>query len=151
MNNFLRTILKNPITREEFFSLMAVAKNVSSEVKTKDFTDYGEINSKYVPYIHIVFVFEFALLYFFIYFYDTIKEHCIYAPILIKVLALEMGYYIMFAEVEVLGNRLHELFGMFNVLAYTQCLYIIKPRYVVRIGLAAFSLIYYLVQMYNEV
>ncbi|MBQ7668388.1 MAG: S-layer homology domain-containing protein [Clostridia bacterium] len=48
----IETILNNPITREEFFSLMAVAKNVSSEVKPKDFTDYGEINSKYVPYIN---------------------------------------------------------------------------------------------------
>ena len=117
----------------------------------KDMSEMGLWGKKYVPYKQIVFVFEFTLLYLFIYFYDTIKKHCIYAPILIKVLALEMGYFIMFAEIEVLGNRLHELFGMFNVLACTQCLYIIKPRYIVRIGLAAFSLIYYLVQMYNEV
>ena len=117
----------------------------------KDMSDLGLWGKNYVPYKNIIFVAEFTLLYLFIYFYDTIKEHCIYAPILIKVLALEMGYFIMFAEVEVLGNRLHELFGMFNVLAYTQCLYIIKPRYIVRIGLAVFSLIYYLIQMYNEV
>lgn len=117
----------------------------------KDMSDMGLWGKKYIPYKQILFVAEFALLYFFIYFYDTIKKHCIYAPILIKVLVLEMGYFIMFAEIEVVGNRLHELFGMFNVLAYTQCLYCIKPRYVVRIGLAVFALTHYLVQMYNDV
>ena len=116
----------------------------------KDMSDTG-VWEKYIPYKQIAFIAEFALLYFFIYFYDTIEKHCIYAHILIKVLVLEMGYLIMFAEIEVLGNRLHELFGMFNVLAFTQCLYCIKPRYAVRIGLASYSFIYYLVQMYNEV
>lgn len=116
----------------------------------KDLSDAGYWD-KYIPYKQMSFLAEFTLLYFFIYFYDTIEKHCKYAHILIKVLVLEMGYLIMFAEVEVLGNRLHELFGMFNVLAYTQCLYCIKPRYAVRIGLAVFSLTYYLAQMYNEV
>lgn len=117
----------------------------------KDMSDMGLWGKKYIPYKQILFVSEFALLYLFIYFFDTIKKHCIYAPILIKVLALEMGYFIMFAEIEVVGNRLHELFGMFNVLAFTQCICCIKPRYVVRIGLAVFALTHYLVQMYNDV
>lgn len=117
----------------------------------KDMSDMGLWGKNYVPYKNLIFAAEFSLLYFFIYYYDTIKEHCTYAHILIKVLALEMGYFILFAEVEVLGNRLHELFGMFNVLAYTQCLYCIKPRYVVRIGLAVFALAYYLIQMYSDV
>ena len=116
----------------------------------KDMSDAGYWD-KYIPYKQIPFLAEFGLLCFFLYFYDTIEKHCKYAHILIKAIALEIGYLFMFAEVEVLGNRLHELFGMFNVLAYTQLLYIIKPRYAVRIGLAAFSLIYYLAQMYNEV
>ena len=116
----------------------------------KDMSDVGYWN-KYIPYAQRPFYVEFSLLCIFLYYYDTIEKHCKYAHILIKVIALEIGYLFMFAEVEVLGSRLHELFGMFNVLAYTQCLYCIKPRYVVRIGLTAFSLIYYLSQMYNEV
>lgn len=104
-----------------------------------------------IPYRQMTFIAEFALLYIFLYFYDTIEKHCPYAPILIKALVLEMAYLIMFAEIEVLGNRLHEVFGMYNVLAYTLCMHCIKPRYVVRIGLAAFSLTHYLAQMYNDV
>lgn len=115
----------------------------------KNMSDAG-VWEKNIPYKQTAFIAEFALLYIFIFFYDTIEKHCIYAPILIKALALEMAYLIMFAEIEVLGNRLHELFGMFNVLAFTQCLCCIKPRYAVRIGIAAYSFIYYLVQMYNE-
>ncbi len=116
----------------------------------KDLSDTGYWD-KYIPYKQISFIAEFALLYIFIFYYDTIEKHCRYAHILIKVLVLEMGYLIMFAEVEVLGNRLHELFGMFNVLAYTQCMWCIKPNYLVRIGIAAFSLTYYIAQMYNDV
>ena len=48
----LSNILSRPITREEFFSLMAVAKNVESEVKVKDFIDYSEIDNKYIKYIN---------------------------------------------------------------------------------------------------
>lgn len=107
--------------------------------------------TNYVPYKQLTFIAEFALLYIFIFFYDTIEKYCQYAHILIKVLALGLGCHILFAEIEVLGHRLHDLFGIFYVLAYTQCLYIIKPRYVVRIGLAMFSLVCYLIQMYRDV
>ena len=116
----------------------------------KEISDAG-VWEPYVLYKQITFLAEFALLYLFIFYYDTIEKHCIYAHILIKVLALEMGYLILFSEIEVLGNRLHELFGMYNVLAFTQCTYFIKPRYAVRIGLTVFSLAYYLSQMLNEV
>ena len=133
------------------FSLMPKSMIEGKLDVYKDMSEMGLWGKNYVPYKNIIFAAEFALLYVFIYFYDTIKKHCIYAPILIKVLALEMGYFIMFAEIEVVGNRLHELFGMFNVLAFTQCVYCIKPRYVVRIGLAVFALTHYLVQMYSEV
>ena len=104
-----------------------------------------------IPYRQMTFIVEFILLYVFLFYYETIEKHCIYAPILIKALVLEMGYLVMFSEIEVLGNRFHEIFGMFNVLAYTQCMWFIKPNYVVRIGLAAFSLTFYLAQMYNDV
>lgn len=116
----------------------------------KEMGESGVLDS-YIPYKQLTFMAEFALLYFFIFYYDTIEKHCPYAPILIKVLPLEMGFHIMFSEAEVLGTRLHDLFGMFNVLAYVQCLNCIKPRYVVRIGIAVFSLAYYLVQMHHEI
>ena len=103
-----------------------------------------------IPYSQLRFKAEFALLYVFLFFYDTIEKNCIYAPILIKVLALELGFHIMFAEIEVLGNRLHDLFGMFNVLAYVQCLYCFKPRYLVRIGITAFVFVHYLEQMFHD-
>lgn len=115
----------------------------------KDMSETG-VSDSLVPYTQIRFMGEFALLYVFIFFYETIEKHCSYAPILIKVLALEMGYHIMFADIEALGNRLHDLFGMFNVLAYTQCLYCIKPGYAVRIGITLICLIHYLEQMLSN-
>lgn len=102
---------------------------------------------EYVPYKQIPFLAEFTLLYIFLYFYDTIEKHCEYAPIIVKILVFEMTCMIVFAEIPVLGARLHELFGIFNVIAYTCCMYCIKPKYVVRIGLALFCLIFYFIQM----
>ena len=104
----------------------------------------------YVPYKQLTFLAEFALLYIFLFFYDTIEKHCIYAPILIKILVIEMGFITMFTDIPVLGGRLHDLFGMFNTLAFTCCLYCIKPRYVARIGITVFALGYYLIQMFDH-
>ena len=113
----------------------------------RDMSETGNLD-EYVPYKQIPFFAEFILLYIFLFFYDTIAKHCIYAPILIKILVLELGCMIMFAQIPVLGARLHELFGMFNVIAYTCCMYCIKPQYVVRIGLTLFCFVFYLHQMF---
>lgn len=116
----------------------------------KEVSDTGA-DEKYVPYKQITFLAEFAMLYVFIFFYDTIHRHCRYAPTLIKVLALEMGYLIIFADIEVLGKRLHDLFGMFNTISFTCLLYVIRPRYVARTGLAVFCLFHYIVQMLSKI
>ena len=101
----------------------------------------------YVPYKQIMFLAEFAMLYVFILFYDTIEKHYIYTPILIKILVIEMGFLVMFSEIPVLGGRLHDLFGIFNILAFTCCMYCIKPKYAVRIGITILSLTNYLIYM----
>lgn len=106
---------------------------------------------KYVPYKQITFLAEFVMLYAFLFFYDTIHRHCRYAPILIKILALEMSYLILFADIEVLGRRLQELFGIFDAISFACLLYVIRPRYIVRIGLAAYCLFHYIVQMMSEI
>lgn len=116
----------------------------------KEMGDSGVLDDC-IPYRQLRFKAEFALLYIFIFFYDTIEKNCVYAPILIKVLAFGLGCHLLFAEVEVLGNRFHDLFGMFNVIAYTQCLYCFKPRYAVRIGIILFTLAHYIEQMINDI
>lgn len=104
----------------------------------------------YIPYKQLTFLTEFVLLYIFLFYYETIEKHCIYAPILIKILVIEMVFLTMFTEIPVLGGRLHDLFGIFNALALTCCLYCIKPKYAVRIGITVFSLVYYLIQMFDD-
>lgn len=104
----------------------------------------------YVPYKQLTFLAEFVLLYVLLFFYDTIEKHSVYAPILIKILVIEMGFITMFSDIPVLGGRLHDLFGMFNTLAFTCCLYCIKPRYAARIGITVFALGYFLIQMFDR-
>jgi len=115
----------------------------------KEMTEAGGW-TEYVPYKQLTFLVEFALLYIFIFFYETIERHCIYAPILIKILAMKMGLLTMFAQIPVLGGRLDDLFGIFTALSLTCCMYCIKPQYAVRIGIVVFSLTYYLIQMFDH-
>ncbi len=123
------------------------------EGKLEHYKEVSETGASqdYVPYKQISFLAEIVMLYLFIFFYDTIHRNCRYAPILIKVLALEMGYLILFADIEVLGKRLHDLLGAFDAITFSCLLYIIRPRYVARIGLAAFCLFHYIVHMVNEI
>ena len=116
----------------------------------KEVSEIG-IYEEYVPYKQITFMAEFVMLYVFLIFYEPIHRHCRYAPILIKVLALEMGYLILFADIQVLGKRLHDLFGTFDAISFACVLYIVRPRYVVRIGLAAYCLFHYIVQMVSNI
>lgn len=105
---------------------------------------------EYIPYKQVPFLAEFVLLYVYLFFYDTIKKYCEFAPILVKIIVIEMVCMIMFAGIPVLGARLHELFGVFNVLAFTCCMYCIKPKYAVRIGLTIFAFVFYLIQMFDH-
>ena len=105
---------------------------------------------EYIPYKQLTFLTEFVLLYIFIFYYETIKKHCIYAPILIKILVMKMGILIMFAKIPVLGGRLDDLFGIFTAISLTCCMYCIKPQYVVRIGICVFSLSYYIIYMLSH-
>jgi hypothetical protein len=115
----------------------------------KEMSDSGDWDM-YVPYKQLTFLAEFVLLYVFLFFYDTIEKHCIFAPILVKILVIEMGFITIFSDIPVLGGRLHDLFGMFNALAFSCSLYCIKPRYVARIGIVIFALGYYLIQMSDQ-
>lgn len=115
----------------------------------KEMSESGDW-AEYIPYKQLTFLAECALLYVFLFFYETIEKHCVYAPILIKVLVIEMVYLTMFTEIPVLGGRLHDLFGPFNALAFTCCLYCIKPRYIVRIGIGLFAFVHYIIQMLDN-
>lgn len=132
------------------FGAFSLVPGNAIEGKLDFYKEIGTNAENYVPYKQITFLAEFVTLYIFLYFYDTIHRHCCYTPILVKMLALEMAYFTLFADIEVLGMRLHDLFGLFNAFSYACLLYIIRPQYAVRIGLAAFSLVHYIFRMVNE-
>jgi len=115
----------------------------------KEMSESGDW-AEYVPYKQLTFLAEFVLLYIFLFFRDTIEKQCIYAPILMKILVMKMGFLTLFADIPVLGGRLDDLYGIFTALAFTCCLYCIKPQYVARIGITLFSLGYYLIQMLDQ-
>lgn len=121
----------------------------SAEGKMDLYQDMSEQGGwdEYVPYKQVTFLVEFMLLYLLLFFYDTIEKRSPYAPIIIKVLVLEMAYMTVFADIPVLGARLHELLGTFNIIAYTYCLYCIKPHWIAKCGICVVVLAHYVIQM----
>lgn len=134
------------------YDVLSLAPNSVIEGKVDLYKEMSEAGDwdMYIPYKQVTFLAEFILLYVFLFYYDTIEQHCIYAPILIKILVMEMAFITLFAGIPVLGGRLHDLFGTFNALAFTCTLFCVKPRYVARAGIVIFSLTYYLIQMFDK-
>ena len=126
--------------------------DVSFEGKMDVYQSMGETGGwdEYIPYKQITFLAEILLFYLILFFYDTIEKQTPYAPIIVKTLALEMAYMTVLADIPVLGARLHELLGTFNVIAFTFLLYIIKPGYVARAGILVFVLAHYITQMISH-
>lgn len=134
------------------FDVLSLILGSSIEGKVDLYKEMSESGDweMYIPYKQVTFLGEFVLLYVFLFYYDTIERHCIYAPILIKILVMEMAFITLFSNIPVLGGRLHDLFGTFNALAFTCTLFCVKPRYVARAGIAIFSLTYYLIEMFAQ-
>lgn len=68
-----------------------------------------------------------AMMVYSIVFYDTIYEHCRILPILLKINGLSIFFFFAFSTIPVLGGRVHELFGIIEILLFPTILYTIRP------------------------
>lgn len=105
------------------------------------------ISSLYIPYKQVIFLGKAVLLYLYIYMYDNIAANSKYASVVLKALALSMIYYVVLAPIPVIGSRTHDLLGIVDIVAFTYCLYCIKPAYLVKAGILGFALLIYVMGM----
>lgn len=107
----------------------------------------SDISSLYIPYKQVIFLGKVVLLYLYLYLYDSISACTKYAPVVLKALTLSMVYYVVLAPIPVIGSRTHDLLGIVDIVAFTYCLYCIRPGYMVKAGILCFALVIYVMGM----
>lgn len=73
-----------------------------------------------------------AILLYVLYFYDTIKEHCPYLPVLLKTMGLSLFFFFAFSSIPVLSGRVYELFGIVELILFPTIYYTMKPSYIAK-------------------
>ena len=91
------------------------------ELKQEGFID--EVNV-----FNIVFLVKIAIFYYIMYFYDIIKKQNNYLPFMIKMESISLFSFTALSTLPVLSFRVSELFGIVEIILYTNILYTIRPN-----------------------
>jgi hypothetical protein len=77
---------------------------------------------------NMVFLVEILVYLFLLLKYDLIIEYNKYLPIMIKIMGLSIFSFLIFATLPVLAFRMYELYGIVNIILFTNIYYVIQPR-----------------------
>lgn len=84
------------------------------------------------------------------YFYDTIKSHNKYLPLMMKIFTLSIASFVAFAFLPVMANRLSYLFRIVTIILFGNIYYTIKPRWVGLLVVVMISIVY-MVYIYSYI
>lgn len=94
---------------------------------------------------NMVFLVEILIYLFLLLKYNLIIEYNKYLPIMIKIMGLSIFSFLIFATLPVLAFRTHDLYGIVDIVLFTNIYYVIRPRplsksVVIVIAIALFSI-----------
>ncbi len=92
------------------------------------------------PYKNVYFLAKCILFYLLLYFNDYLKNKAFYFPILMKIEAGSLFIMLSMATIPVIATRISDLFGIIDAVLFSYCLYIVKPMYIARLGIACIGL-----------
>ncbi len=92
------------------------------------------------PYKNVYFLAKCFLFYLLLYFNDYLTEKNFYFPILMKIEAGSLFIMLSMATVPVIATRISDLYGIVDAVLFSYCLYIFKPKYIVRLGITCVGL-----------
>ena len=87
-------------------------------------------------------LFTIMLFLYLMYFYETIKEHNRYFPLLMKIFAISIFSFTAFAFLPVLANRLSYLFRIVTIVLFCNIYYTIRPKWVAMLVVVLIALVY---------
>lgn len=126
--------------KKDLFSLIPSALIQGKLDLYKETTDKGQWVDIVLPYKNLYFMVKCCLLYLCLYYYDYIVEKNRFAPMLINLFAAGLFIMLAMATIPVIAGRISDLFGIVDCIVFTFCLYIISPKYVVRIAISLVGL-----------
>lgn len=88
-----------------------------------------------VPYKNIFFLTKCAVLCVGLYFYDYIKDESRYITIFLKAEAASIFMYLSVATIPVFASRTSDLFGIIDPWLFASMAFLVRPRYIARIGI----------------
>lgn len=99
---------------------------------------------------NLLFLSRIAIFYFLFWKYDLILSRNKYLPILMKIYAISLISFLVFANVPVIAFRINELFGIVEIILFPFILYAIKPDYLSKgITLIISIFLFYISIFYN--
>ena len=87
-------------------------------------------------------LFTIMLFLYLMYFYETIKEHNRYFPLMMKIFAISIFSFTAFAFLPVLANRLSYLFRIVTIVLFCNIYYTIRPKWVAMLVVVLIALVY---------
>lgn len=98
---------------------------IYQDLKEQGFLD--EINV-----FNLVFLVHIIIYLYLLYMYDLIKGHNLYFPIMIKMMGLSVFSFVALSSLPVLAFRVSELYGIVEIILFTNIYYTVKPAWVSR-------------------
>lgn len=119
----------------------------------QNLNEKGVLGSE-INVFNAVFVVTWFTYLYLLYFYDTVKEHNPYLPLMLKLTGISVFSFMFFAFLPVMSFRISELYGIVEILLFANIYYTIKPEWlgkcvVAVVGLAFFMLNVFYTQIFN--
>lgn len=95
---------------------------IYQQLSAKGFDTYANVFN--LHFLIRLFVFLFSM-----FFYRYIKTSNEYMPILLRLMAFSIFYFLLFSSLSVLAFRISELIGIVDILIFSSLIYAITPRY----------------------
>lgn len=81
---------------------------------------------------NMVFLVEIAIYTILLWKYDIVSQYNQYLSIMLKIMGISLFCFLVFSELPVLSFRSHEMFGIVEIILFTNIYYIIRPRWISR-------------------
>lgn len=80
--------------------------------------------------------------------YDLIKEHNKYLPLMIKLMALSLFSFTALSSLPVLAFRISELYGIVEIILFTNIFYTVQPKLLAKIIVITISITLFCISVF---
>lgn len=95
----------------------------------KDLNEKGILGDE-INVFNMVFLVEILIYFFLLIKYELIVEYNKYLPIMLKIMGFSIFSFLLFSSLPVLAFRTHELYGIVDIILFTNIYYVIRPRWI---------------------